>query len=172
MSEIKINTETVGKYLITIALVAVIAILASLACYNAGQISERAATQVTVAPATVQPVTVATPSPYPYVLTFTVLSTTTSNGAYEIFTTTGQHLYCSDYYTWDTMYPQDTYTGTVTGQNGAAYTIVDVHLLSRYYSRQPTDYWQPYGNSMRYGSYDNRVTIQNNRVDTSRHLQW
>jgi hypothetical protein len=170
MSEIKISTESIGKALIYTALIVVILFAVAVGCYSAGRLQGQEAAPIVV-PAAAQPVTVATPSSYPYVLTFTVLSTTTSNGAYEVFTTTGQHLYLQDYYTWDTMYPRDTYTGTITGQNDAAFTIVDVHLMSRYYGRQPTDYWRPYGNSMT-GDY-NRVSIRDdNRVDTHRKLQW
>ena len=170
MSEIKISTESIGKALIYTALVVAILFAVAVGCYSAGRLQGQDAASIAT-PAAAQPVTVATPSPYPYVLTFTVLSTTTSNGAYEVFTTTGQHLYLQDYYTWNGMYPRDTYTGTITGQNGAAFTIVDVHLMSRYYDRQPTDYWQPYGNSMT-GDY-NRVSIRDdNRVDTHRKLQW
>jgi hypothetical protein len=54
-------------------------------------------------------------SPYPMALAFTVSSTTITNGNYEVITTTGQTLHLSDYETWNAMFPQDTYSATITG---------------------------------------------------------
>ena len=102
MSEIRISIESLGKALIYTALVVAILFAVAVGCYSAGRLQGQDASPI-AAPTASQPVTVATPSPYRYVLTFTVLSTTTSNGAYEVFTTTGQHLYLQDYYTWDTV---------------------------------------------------------------------
>jgi hypothetical protein len=63
---------------------------------------------------------------YPSVLTFTVLSTTTSTGHYQVLTTAGNILYMPDYTTWNMMYPQSTYTATITGSDGVAYYVSSV----------------------------------------------
>ena len=82
----------------------------------------------TVQPTPSQPTPIVTPTPlptssYPSVLTFTVLSTTTSTGHYQIKTTAGQVLYCSDYYVWNGFSPGNTYTADIDGTEGEAYLI-------------------------------------------------
>jgi hypothetical protein len=171
MSEQKSESEIFGKALVIAGVIIVSFVIVAAAFFALGQWTAPHAAG-TVAPAPQPTATVAIPSPYPYVLTFTVLSTTTSNGAYEIFTTTGQHIYVQDYYTWENMRPRDVYTGTITGQNGAAFIMVDVHLMSSsQWTYQPSDYWQPYGNSM-YDDHRSGRSDRSNRVDTHQKLRW
>ena len=77
-------------------------------------------------------------SQYPYVIEFTVLSTTVVNGNYEILTTDGRILIITDFTTWNSMYPRDTYTGTIIGEEAnGVYDIGTVNLISSafYYQR-------------------------------------
>ena len=60
---------------------------------------------------------------YPSVLTFTVLSATTSGGRYEIVTDCREYPVFPDYYTWSQMTPQDTYTATITGEENGAFDV-------------------------------------------------
>jgi hypothetical protein len=93
--------------------------------------------------------------PYPSVLTFTVLSTTTSNGRYQVTTTSGNILYFKDYAEWYRMYPRSTYTATIIGSENGAYQVDTVTLLSGYYGNY-------YGeqNGYRYGSQNIRYVAQ------------
>ena len=75
---------------------------------------------------------------YPYVIEFTVLSTTVVNGNYEVLATDGRILYFTDIDTWWSLYPRNTYTGTVIGEEvNGAYDIGTVNLISTafYYQR-------------------------------------
>jgi hypothetical protein len=68
---------------------------------------------------------------YPYVIEFTVLSTTVVNGNYEVLATDGRILYFPDFSTWSNLYPRYTYTGTVIGiETNGAYDIGTVNLIS------------------------------------------
>jgi hypothetical protein len=85
---------------------------------------------------------------YPYVIEFTVLSTTIVNGNYAVLATDGKTLYFTDFSTWDTLHPRYTYTGTVIGvESNGAYDIGTVNLVSTalYYQRGVylfnDDYW-------------------------------
>ena len=91
--------------------------------------------QNTAAPASPTTSAQITTPTYPTVLTFTVLSTTTAYGHYQITTTTGQILYFNDYYIWDTIKPQNTYTATITGMDGDAYLITSIVLVAYHYDR-------------------------------------
>jgi hypothetical protein len=74
----------------------------------------------------------------PSVIEFTVLSTTVMNGNYEVLTTDGRILYFTDFDTWNNLYPRNTYTGTVVGEEAnGAYDIGTVNLISTafYYQR-------------------------------------
>jgi hypothetical protein len=75
---------------------------------------------------------------YPYVIEFTVLSTTVVNGNYAVLATDGRILYFTDFNTWNNLYPRNTYTGTVIGiETNGAYDIGTVNLISTafYYQR-------------------------------------
>ncbi|MGA2161770.1 MAG: hypothetical protein ABSG28_06200 [Methanoregula sp.] len=77
-------------------------------------------------------------SQYPYVIEFTVLSTSVVNNNYEVLTTAGQMLYLSDFNTWNSLLQQNTYTATITGlESNGAYDIGTVNLISPvfYYQR-------------------------------------
>ncbi|MFA6363905.1 hypothetical protein [Methanoregula sp.] len=60
-------------------------------------------------------------SAYPYVLEFTVRSTSSAYGHYSVYTTTGQTLYVPDIYSWNSLVPENIYSATITGTevNGA-----------------------------------------------------
>ena len=82
-------------------------------------------------------------SQYPYVIEFTVLSTTVVNGNYEVLTTDGRILYFTDFNTWNSMYPRDTYTGTIIGiEPNGVYDIGTVNLISSVFSYQRGVYLQ------------------------------
>jgi len=86
---------------------------------------------------------VVTAPAYPTVFTFTVLSTTTSNGRYQATTTGGNIMYFADYMTWNRMYPQYTYTATLIGMDGIGYKVGTVNLIStndNYYTHPTTRY--------------------------------
>lgn len=96
---------------------------------------------------------------YPSVLTYTVLSTTTASGHYQVTTTAGQILYFNDYYDWNGQEPQNSYTATVTGTSGSAYLISDPILIAQHYS---TTYYPEYPRFYEYNGkyyqYDGRTT--------------
>ena len=54
-------------------------------------------------------------TPYPMTLGFTILSTAVNNGRYDVITTAGQILHIPDYSVWNAMWPQETYSATITG---------------------------------------------------------
>jgi len=90
---------------------------------------------------------------YPTVFTFTVLSTTTSNGRYQVTTTGGNILYFENYVTWNRMYPQYTYTATLIGMDGIGYKVGTVNLIStndNYYTH-PTARYNDLPSYWRYG---------------------
>ena len=71
----------------------------------------------------------------PYVIEFTVLSTTIVNGNYEVLTTDGRILYFTDFDTWNNLYPRNTYPGTVVGEEAnGAYDIGTVNLIAPAFS--------------------------------------
>ena len=99
--------------------------------YYAGK-DAGAATVTIITPAPTPEPTSAIPT-YPSVLTYTVLSTTTASGHYQVITTAGQILYFNNYYDWNTQEPQNAYTATVTGTSGSAYLISDPVLIAQHY---------------------------------------
>jgi len=120
MSQIVIDTDTIKKaVLYFFAIVGVVAVIALLA---AGAMNYFPVQQVQtpVAPAETP---AATPAPgiapavqnFPYVVEFTVLSTTVANGRYQVRTTSGQVFNLPDYTSWNSLWPRNTYTATVTG---------------------------------------------------------
>jgi len=135
MGQVTFNTDPfvhgLIKFLAIIGLIAVLIV-------GWGCVSDR--TTVISAPSVTTP-TVATIS-YPSVLTFTVLSTTTSNGRYQVTTTSGNILYFADYATWNSMYPQNAYTATLVGTDGVGYNVGTVVRISSYgsYNNRQVDY--------------------------------
>ena len=128
MAQITIDTNVIVSMLLGVfAIIGVVALLMFAAsCLWHQDTQTYPATTTAAAPV------VSTPA-YPSVLTFTVLSTT-SNGRYQVTTTSGNILYFTDYSVWNRMYPRSTYTATLIGaaQNGA-YLVGTVTLLSGYY---------------------------------------
>jgi hypothetical protein len=155
-----LELATIGKYFATAGCIVLILILCGLALYDAGHsdgVSETKAVQVVATP-TAAPTVVPIPS-YPSAITFTVLSTTTSSGRYQILTTAGQILYCNNYYAWNGIEPQDSYTATVMGTDGSAYIISDPILIAQHYSsvNYENNYPQYYSHNGRYYQTDGRT---------------
>lgn len=124
MAQITIDTNVIISMLLGVfAIIGVVALL----MFAASCLWHQDAQTYTVTTAAT-PV-VSTPA-YPSVLTFTVLSTTTSNGRYQVTTTSGNILYFTDYSVWNRMYPRSTYTATLVGMENGAYQVGTVTLLS------------------------------------------
>jgi hypothetical protein len=133
--QITFDTDTfvkIGLALLAIIFVIMICCGVGYKLYTDGYnraISEQQSTQTTQP---TQPSTVVTTSPTPSpisAITFTVLSTS-SSGNYEATTTTGQILYCNDYYSWSMLLPRNTYTATISGN--IITNIVLIHSESYY----------------------------------------
>jgi hypothetical protein len=94
-------------------------------------------------------------------ITFTVLSTTTATGHYQVLTTTDEILFCNDYATWNFIVPQNTYTATVTPNGDGTFTINSVVLVYNAYAINyaPVVYDYPvyYHYGTDYYQYDGRV---------------
>ena len=89
------------------------------------------ATAISAHPADTLPTPVTTPvQSYPTTITYTVLSTTTSTGHFQIYATDGKILYCMDYYDYNINDPQNTYVATVTGMDGNAYLISSPQIIA------------------------------------------
>jgi hypothetical protein len=120
MSQLVIETDTIKKGVLYFFAVAGIAIVGC--CIGMGIVNYCISlpAQLTTAPEAASP-TVPAPSvaspvqQYPYVIEFTVLSTTSANGHYEAETTAGSVLYVPDFATWNSLWPQNTYAATITG---------------------------------------------------------
>lgn len=77
------------------------------------------------------PAVVPTSAAYPAIIDFTVLSTTVANGHYSVYTTTGQTIYMPDFYSWNSLWPQNTYTATITGaETNGALDVGTINLVS------------------------------------------
>ena len=100
-----------------------------------GQTSTTSTQDVAPVPA---PAPVATTVPTPvitpfqqYVTTFTVASTTLSNGRYQVQTYDGRTIDVPSVPIWNTIIPRGVYVGTVTGTIWGEYQVSDLSLLSR-----------------------------------------
>lgn len=94
-------------------------------------------------------------SQYPFVIEFTVLSTTVINGNYEVLTTDGRVLYMTDVDSWNSMYPHDIYSGTIVGlEPNGAYDIVAVNLISSAYYYQRGVYSRGAYSPFNYAPFD------------------
>lgn len=134
------DTNKLVMPLIIIGIV-VLSLMGGLFVYSAGFASGYKTSPV---PAVVTPAPVQTqiiPN-YPSVLTFTVLSSTSSTGRYQVLTTAGNILYFNDYYLWNSMQLQATYTATITGYDGIAYYVGTANLIRSpyYYPYRPYPY--------------------------------
>jgi hypothetical protein len=155
-----IELTTIGKYLAIGGMVVWVLLFCGLTLYDSGHLDsifETKTVQATTAPTAVP--TVALVPSYPSVITFTVLSTTTSSGRYQILTTAGQILYCNNYYAWNGIEPQNSYTATVTGTDGSAYIISDPVLIAQHYSsvNYGNNYPQYYSYNGRYYQTDGKT---------------
>jgi hypothetical protein len=121
------------------SVLAIIGVVALILLVFAGGIlvASHQATQTVVTVQEVVPAPTPVPAPVsvpavipPTVLTYTVLSTTTYAGHYEVFTTTGTVLYCMDFVTWNRQFPQNTYTATISPNGDGTYTIETTTLIS------------------------------------------
>jgi hypothetical protein len=90
----------------------------------------------------VQPTPVPTPTPaVPTTIVFTVLTTTASPN-YEVTTTTGQILFCTDYYTWNALVPRSTYSAVISGSTISSPVLIrsgNDEMVQ--YSNYPTNYY-------------------------------
>jgi hypothetical protein len=134
MSQLVIETDTIKKgvlYFFAIAGIAIIGCLIGMNMINYFiSLPAQPTSAPAAAPATAAAAAAASPEQqYPYVMEFTVLSTTSANGHYQVETTAGNILYVPDFTTWNTLWPQATYAASITGveKNGA----LDAGTVSR-----------------------------------------
>jgi hypothetical protein len=125
MSKIIIETDTIKKAVIYF--LAILGLVVIIYFVGINIMNHYSQLQTTVVPAyeptpLPTPTIVQTPS-YPSVLTFTVLSATTSGGRYEVATTDGNTLYFPDFSTWNSMFLHVTYTATIIGEENGAYVV-------------------------------------------------
>ncbi len=100
---------------------------------------------VTASQATVAPTTIV----------FTPISTSMSP-SYSVFTTTGQTLICTNYYDWNGIVPQNTYTATISGN--VITNIVLISSANRNYNRYDYPWYYYYGGN--FYQYDGRRVDQ------------
>jgi hypothetical protein len=139
MSQVVVETDTIKKtvlYFFAIAGIAIIGAMIGMSIvdhYIQQQVQPTIVTGAAPATApapTVVPIVVPA-SVYPTVIEFTVLSTTVAYGHYSVYTTTGQTLYLSDFYSWNSLLPRNTYTATVIGtEANGALDVSMIHLIS------------------------------------------
>ena len=155
--QITFDTDTLVK--IGLAILAIIFVI--MICCGVGYklytdgynraISEQQSTQPTQ-PTQSSIVVTASPTPSPIsAITFTVLSTS-SSGNYEATTTTGQILYCNDYYSWSMLLPRNTYTATISGN--IITNIVLIHSDHYYVYDEYDEYPYFYSENGRYYQCD------------------
>ena len=156
MAKITIDTDVIVSMIVGLfAIIGVIAIVLLVASSYIEQLPPPPLAIPEVVPAEIPNVVTI---PYPSVLTFTVLSTTTSNGRYQVTTTSGNILYFKDYAEWYRMYPRSTYTATIIGSENGAYQVDTVTLLSGSTGRYGNYYGEQ--NGYRYGSQNIRYVAQ------------
>jgi hypothetical protein len=137
MSQLVVETDTIKRGVLYFFAIMGIAIIGC--CIGMGIVDHYISLEAQQAAASVStPVTASAPavaSPVqqsPYVIEFTVLSTTIANGHYSVYTTAGQTLYLQDFTTWNSLYPQNTYSATILGTEGnGALDASAVNLISR-----------------------------------------
>jgi len=177
MSQLVIETDWIKKgvlYFFAIAGIAIVGCWIGMGLvdhYISEEVRQAVASASTpeTAPVTVSgtasSTTVALPvQQFPYVIEFTVLSTTIANGHYTVFTTAGQTLYMPDFSSWNSCYPQNTYSATITGVEGnGALDAGAINLIYRIYyppAMYPVNYpWYYYYSGM-YFRYDGSRTTQ------------
>jgi hypothetical protein len=170
-----IRENNIGIFLVVLGICAVV-VLCVFVGFTIGHgtasqtVSETPASSTTVA-VTATPTPTPTPTIVaPTVFSFTVLSTTCSNGRYEAETTNGNILFLSNYIEWSELYPSSTYTAQITGYeaNGAidiaAVNLIHAGIASPVYVQpRPVYYSHPdypvyYHYENQYYQYDGRTT--------------
>jgi hypothetical protein len=163
--KIEIDLENAGKHLapFAIVLLLIVVIVGSVLVlqdiqHKNEQISnlqDLVSKQIVV----VQPTPVPTPTPeVPTTIVFTVLTTTASPN-YEVTTTTGQILFCTDYYTWNMLVPRSTYSAVISGS-----TISSPVLI-----RSGNDEMVQYSNyPVNYYPVNERLVRDKNNIDVRR----
>ncbi|MFY9750883.1 MAG: hypothetical protein WB811_03115 [Methanoregula sp.] len=162
MSQIVIDTElikSVGLYFFAIVgIVSLFVIGVSIVSGHVDQVTATAqVSEPTPIPTPVPAPTPAPPTPAPVVpqtITFTVSSTSMGfNGLYQVFTYSGQLLYVTDYYVWNTITPGSTYTAQISGMANGYNIIVNPVLLyapeyaNEFWAQYPYHYQRYYGAS-------------------------
>lgn len=161
MSVVQIDTKQILQLFLTIfAVIGIVGLIALVAFGSWVVLAPHTTATTTTTTVQQQPTPTPTPTPYPSVITFTVLSATTSNGHYSAYTTNGQTIYCANYNEWNDLYPQGVYVADVTGVDGTAYMVQNVVLISR--PNPPnryryTDYPTYYAWNGRYYQFDGRT---------------
>ena len=157
MSQLIIETDHIKKAMLYIlAFIGVLAI-AGMLVSGAMNLYHSQQAQPVVVPVT-EPVVTTVPtavptSIYPSIIQFTVLSTTVANGHYSVFTTTGQTLYMPDYYSWNSLWPRNTYTATVIGtEPNGALDVSTINLVST-----PSSYPMYFHYNLNYYQYDGQI---------------
>jgi|WetSurMetagenome_2_1015567.scaffolds.fasta_scaffold86676_2 hypothetical protein len=146
MGQITIDTGKIINFFVAIlAIIGLIAIIV----FGVATIFSSSPSVVATPQVTSQATTIS----YPSVLTFTVLSTTTSTGRYQVLTTSGNILYFSDYETWNRMRPQGAYTATLVGMEGSAYLVGEVTTISAPYDYYNTNYYGYNNYGYNYNNY-------------------
>jgi len=169
MSQLIIETDTIKKVVLYFfAIVGVLAIINMIAMgvvdHNCQQQEQQTIIPAT-APVTTPAPTVVPTSAYPTVIECTVLSTTRANGHYSVYTTTGQTLYMPDFYSWNSLWPQYTYTATITGAETNGALDVDTITLISTPSTNPVYYHY----NLNYYAYDGHIVTPTVRKDTIGH---
>jgi|SRR5208283_993555 len=172
MSQIVIDTgliKSVGLYFFAIVgIVSLFVIGVYIVSGHADQVTATA--QVSEPTPITTPVPAPTPAPtpapvVPQTITFTVSSTSMGfNGLYQVFTYSGQLLYVTDYYVWNTITPGSTYTAQISGMaNG--YTII-VNPVLLYAPEYANELWAQYPyHYQRYYGASPTVTTANRPID-------
>jgi len=104
------------------------------------------------------PTPAATPTPFTqYTITYTVLQASTSGGLMLVESTAGQWLVLPDYNTWNTQFPQWTYSATVYNQDSSGRLYLEsVNPVNQPYVYQGYPQYYYYGGN--YWQYDGRTT--------------
>ncbi|MFZ0005077.1 MAG: hypothetical protein WCC86_04950 [Methanoregula sp.] len=176
MSQLVIETDTIKKgvlYFFAVAGIAIVGCWIGMGIMNyciseAAQLTSApvAASATASAPAVASPV-----QQFPFVIEFTVLSTTFANGHYQVGTTAGNILYVPDYATWNSLWLHDSYSATITGvePNGVldAGTVSRVSLSGTFPSLPETIQASPYPKALAFTVSSTTITNGNYDVMTT-----
>jgi len=134
MSQLVVETDAIKKG--ALYFFGIVGVLAIVSMIITGAVSHFSTQQAqTTVPAAASSATASastsasTTQQYPYVIEFTVLSTTAANGYYEAVATSGQIFKLPDFSSWNSLWPQDTYTATIIGTEADG--VLDVGTINR-----------------------------------------